>query len=108
MDRRRVKRGGGWVTLAWGLPGFVWLGFYLVAPLVFIVLVSFWTRTDTGFVRHWTGANYHDLLHPFNLDNSYWKNMETSFLTSVIAVVGHKNSGPSKAASSAVLLLAEW
>ena len=79
-------KGGGWVTLAWGLPGFVWLGFYLVAPLVFIVLVSFWTRTDTGFVRHWTAANYGVLLHPFNLDNSYWKNMETSFVTSVIAV----------------------
>ena len=79
-------RGGGWVTLAWGLPGFVWLAFYLVAPLVFIVLVSFWTRTDTGFVRHWTGANYGDLLHPFNLDNSYWKNMLTSFETSIIAV----------------------
>ena len=43
-------------------------------------------RTDTGFVRHWTGANYGDLLHPFSLDNSYWKNMETSFVTSVIAV----------------------
>ena len=84
--RGRGGRGGGWVTLAWGLPGFVWLGFYLVAPLVFIVLVSFWTRTDTGFVGHWTVANYGDLLHPFSLDNSYWKNMLTSFETSIIAV----------------------
>ena len=75
------------MTLAWGLPGFVWLGFYLVAPLAFIVLVSFWTRTDTGFVRDWTTANYGALLHPFNLDNSYWKNMLTSFETSLIAVV---------------------
>jgi putative spermidine/putrescine transport system permease protein len=80
-------RGGGWTTLAWGLPGFIWLGFYLVAPLTFIVLVSFWTRTDTGFVRHWTGANYGALLHPFNLSNSYWENMLTSFETSAIAVV---------------------
>ena len=79
-------RGGRWTTLAWGLPGFAWLGFYLVAPLIFIVLVSFWTRTDTGFVRHWTGANYGALLHPFNLNNSYWKNMLTSFETSLIAV----------------------
>src|SRR6059058_4830790 len=82
----QAHRRAGWTTLAWGLPGFVWLGFYLVAPLVFIVLVSFWTRTDTGFVRHWTLSNYGVLLHPFNLDNSYWKNMETSFVTSVIAV----------------------
>jgi putative spermidine/putrescine transport system permease protein len=82
----RAHQGGGWVTLAWGLPGFVWLGFYLVAPLVFIILVSFWTRTDTGFVKHWTGANYGALLHPFNLSNSYWKNMLTSFETSLLAV----------------------
>ena len=79
-------KGGGWVTLAWGLPGFIWLGFYLVAPLTFIVLVSFWTRTDAGFVRQWTGANYGALLHPFNLSNAYWQNMLTSFETSLIAV----------------------
>jgi putative spermidine/putrescine transport system permease protein len=79
-------KGGGWVTLAWGFPGFVWLGFYLVAPLTFIVLVSFWTRTDAGFVRQWTGANYGALLHPFNLSNAYWQNMLTSFETSLIAV----------------------
>ena len=79
-------KGGGWVTLAWGLPGFIWLGFYLVAPLTFIVLVSFWTRTDAGFVRQWTGANYGALLHPFNLSNAYWVNMLTSFETSLIAV----------------------
>jgi len=82
----RRERGGSWITLAWALPGFVWLAFYLVAPLVVIVLVSFWTRTDTGFIRVWTGANYGALFHPFNLDNSYWKNMLTSFETSVIAV----------------------
>jgi len=79
-------KGGGWVTFAWGLPGFIWLGFYLVAPLTFIVLVSFWTRTDAGFVRVWTGANYGALLHPFNLSNAYWQNMLTSFETSLIAV----------------------
>ena len=80
------ERGRSWVTLAWAAPGFIWLAFYLVAPLVVIVLVSFWTRTDSGFVRHWTGANYGDLFHPFNLNNSYWKNMLNSFETSVIAV----------------------
>src|SRR5438067_71244 len=82
----QAHRRAGWTTLAWGLPGFVWLGFYLVAPLVFIILVSFWTRTDTGFVKTWTLSNYGDLFHPFSLNNSYWKNMLTSFETSVIAV----------------------
>jgi putative spermidine/putrescine transport system permease protein len=82
----QAHRRAGWATLGWGLPGFVWLGFYLVAPLVFIILVSFWTRTDTGFVKTWTLSNYGDLFHPFSLDNSYWKNMLTSFETSVIAV----------------------
>ena len=31
------------VTLGWATPGFAWLALYLIAPLVFIVLVSFWT-----------------------------------------------------------------
>jgi putative spermidine/putrescine transport system permease protein len=82
----RKEHGGGWVTLLWALPGFVWLGFFLVAPLVFIVLVSFWTRTDTGFDKVWTLSNYTPLLHPFNLSNAYWENMLRSFETSVIAV----------------------
>jgi len=81
------SKGSGWITLAWGLPGFLWLGFFLVAPLVFIVLVSFWTTTPTGFdAGRWTLHNYGVLLHPFNLSNAYWANMWRSFLTSVIAV----------------------
>jgi putative spermidine/putrescine transport system permease protein len=75
------------VTFLWALPGFVWLSFYLLAPLVLIVLVSFWTRTETGFVKDWTLSNYGTLLHPFNLSNAYWENMLRSFETSVIAVV---------------------
>ena len=81
------SKGSGWITFLWSLPGFMWLGFFLVAPLVFIVLVSFWTRTDTGFDSgHWTMHNYGVLLHPFNLNNAYWQNMWRSFITSVIAV----------------------
>jgi putative spermidine/putrescine transport system permease protein len=75
-------RGGGWVTFLWALPGFLWLGFFLVAPLVLIVLVSFWTRTDFGFVKTWTTSNYGTLLH----DSTYWNNMLTSFESSLIAV----------------------
>ena len=83
----RGRRGGGWVTFAWGVPGFVWLGFYLIAPLVFIVLMSFWTPdTSKGFVKDWTLHNYGQLLHPFSLDNPYWKDMLRSAEISAIAV----------------------
>jgi putative spermidine/putrescine transport system permease protein len=83
----RREKGGGWVTFAWAAPGFIWLGFFLVAPLVFILLMSFWTpNTATGFSKVWTWANYGQLLHPFNLSNAYWKDMWRSFQISVIAV----------------------
>ena len=76
-------RGGGWVTTALAAPGFIWIGFYLVAPLVIIILVSFWTYTETGFQQTWTLANYSELFH----DSTYWDNMRSTFVTSVIAVV---------------------
>ena len=72
----------GWLTAAWAAPSAAWLAFYLVAPLVFIVLVSFWTRTDSGFIKDWTTSNYVELFH----DSTYWHNMLTSFVTSLIAV----------------------
>jgi len=83
----RREKGGGWVTFAWAAPGFIWLGFFLIAPLVFIFLMSFWTpNTATGFSRIWTGSNYGQLLHPFNLSNAYWEDMWRSFQISVISV----------------------
>ena len=60
------RRGGGMLTALWALPGFAWLGFYLIAPLVFIVLVSFWTYevgATSGFVSDWTLVNYRELFH---------------------------------------------
>src|SRR6186997_1871267 len=76
-------RGSGWMTAALAAPGMIWIGFYLVAPLVIIVLVSFWTWTDAGFDRTFTTANYSELFH----DRTYWDNMLSTVITSVIAVV---------------------
>jgi putative spermidine/putrescine transport system permease protein len=82
---RGPKGESGWLTLAWATPGFGFLGFFLVAPLAFIVLVSLWTYevgAERGFVTDWTFANYSELFH----DSVYWNNMLTSFETSLIAV----------------------
>jgi putative spermidine/putrescine transport system permease protein len=79
------ERGGGWVTAAWALPGTLWLLFYLVLPLVFIVLVSFWTYklgAKSGFTTNWTLENYGTIVH----SSTYWHNMLTSVYTSLIAV----------------------
>jgi putative spermidine/putrescine transport system permease protein len=79
------ERGRGWITALWALPGFVWLGFFLLAPLVFIVLVSFWTYSQgakSGFTTNWTLDNYSRLFH----DGTYWHNMLTSFESSLIVV----------------------
>jgi putative spermidine/putrescine transport system permease protein len=76
-------RGSGWVTAALAAPGLIWIGFYLLAPLVIIVLVSFWTWTDAGFDKTFTTANYSELFH----DSTYWDNMLSTVITSAIAVV---------------------
>lgn len=84
-QERGARSGSGWLTLAWALPGFGFLAFYLLVPLVFIVLVSFWTYqvgADNNFVRDFTLANYSDLFR----DDVYWNNMLDSFVTSLIAV----------------------
>src|SRR5262245_18270115 len=74
----------GWVTAMLAAPGFLWLVFYLLAQLVVIILVSFWTRIDSGFAKNWTLSNYGDLFHV----STYWHNMLTTFETSLIAVIG--------------------
>lgn len=81
--RRKRDRESGWVTAALAAPGFLWIGFYLIAPLVIIILVSFWTWTDAGFDKTLTTANYRELFN----DSTYWDNMLSTVVTSLIAVV---------------------
>jgi len=85
LGEETTAKKSGWVTAAWALPGGVWLGFFLIAPLIFIVLVSFWTYEQgakSGFQIDWTLQNYSSIIH----DTVYWDNMLTSFWTSLIAV----------------------
>ena len=79
------EKGGGWITAAWAAPGLLFLAFYLIVPLVFIVLVSFWTYqvgAKFGFVTDWTFENYSTVFQ----DRIYWDNMWSSFYRSLIAV----------------------
>ena len=50
-------------TFLWALPATLWLSVFLLAPVVMIVLVSFWTRNTNGFdAWNWTTENYRTLL----------------------------------------------
>jgi putative spermidine/putrescine transport system permease protein len=70
------------LTAAWTAPGSLWLLFFLLAPVVMIVLVSFWTRTLSGFESSWTLDNYDFLLR----SNVYWNQLWESFWHSLVIV----------------------
>src|SRR5262245_18460556 len=72
-------------TALWAVPGFGYLAFFLIVPLVFVVLVSFWTYqtgANFGFVTDWTFSNYTEVFQ----DRVYWENMWSSFTRSLIVV----------------------
>lgn len=70
------------LTAAWTAPGAFWLLFFLLAPVLMIVLVSFWTPTVSGFEKAWTLDNYDFLFH----SNVYWSQLWDSFWHSLVIV----------------------
>lgn len=85
-DRRsRLTRAAdtrGLRTSVWLAPGSAWLIFFLLAPVVFIILVSFWTRTISGFEEVWTLENYRTLFG----SDVYWSQLWSSFWHSLVVV----------------------
>jgi putative spermidine/putrescine transport system permease protein len=81
-ERARVRGRGALLTAAWTAPGALWLLFFLLAPVVMIVLVSFWTRTVSGFESVWTLENYEFLFR----SNVYWTQLWDSFWHSLVIV----------------------
>lgn len=75
------KRRRGWVTAAWAAPGTLWLLFFLVAPIVMIILVSFWTPSLSGFEKTFTLENYRTLFG----SEVYWNQLKDSFFVALIA-----------------------
>jgi putative spermidine/putrescine transport system permease protein len=72
----------GVTTAAWAAPGTLFLLFFLFAPVLMIILVSFWTRTVSGFDETWTLENYRFLF----TSNVYWSQLWDSFWHSLVIV----------------------
>ncbi len=68
------------MTAAWALPGTLWLLFFLVGPVVMIILVSFWTPSLSGFEKTFTLDNYRTLFG----SEVYWNQLKDSFLVALI------------------------
>jgi spermidine/putrescine transport system permease protein len=78
-------------------PGAIWLGVFMVAPLMVIIVISFCTRGDYGQVEHqFTIENYKrvagygtfgfDSVYPFILLRSVWLGVCTVTLTAVASL----------------------
>ncbi len=63
-------------------PGMLWMTFFLIAPVIFIVLVSFWTPKLGGFEEAWTLDNYDRLFN----SSTYWNVLKQSVFNSLIVV----------------------
>jgi putative spermidine/putrescine transport system permease protein len=70
------------ITAAWAAPGGLWLLFFLIGPVVMIILVSFWTPSLTGFEKTFTLENYRTLFG----SDVYWDQLKDSFFVALIVV----------------------
>ena len=76
------------VTLAWIAPGTIWLLLFLIAPLVMIVLVSFWERTPVGFEAFsFTASGYGRLFETSVYTDTLRDTVIRSLLITVLCIV---------------------
>lgn len=70
-------------TLGWAGPGALWLLVFLIAPMVMILLASFWKKTPTGFEAFsWTTDNYSRLF-----ETDVYRNVLVDTLKNAILVL---------------------
>jgi putative spermidine/putrescine transport system permease protein len=79
------------VTALWALPGTIWLLLFLVAPVVVVLVVSFFTGTITGFSKHWTTSNYTTI---FSGTSTYLSTLgkvvrNSAIVTAVCLIIGY-------------------
>ena len=75
-------------TSLWALPGTLWLFVFLIAPVVMIVLVSFWERSATsGFDSWaWTIDNYRGCSTPRSTPTALWRTFRNTVIVCVICL----------------------
>jgi putative spermidine/putrescine transport system permease protein len=79
------------VTLLWALPGALWLVIFLVAPVIVVLVVSFFTGTITGFSEVFTTSNYSAI---FSGSSQYLSTLagvarNSAIVTAVCLVIGY-------------------
>ncbi|HZO76777.1 MAG TPA: ABC transporter permease [Solirubrobacteraceae bacterium] len=79
------------VTLLWMLPGALWLLIFLIAPVIVVLVVSFFTGTITGFKEVFTTSNYSAI---FSSSSTYLSTLEgvarnSAIVTAVCLVIGY-------------------
>jgi putative spermidine/putrescine transport system permease protein len=79
------------VTALWMLPGALWLLIFLVAPVIVVLVVSFFTGTITGFKEVFTTSNYSAI---FSSSSTYLSTLGTvarnsAIVTAVCLVIGY-------------------
>ena len=72
------------ITLLWALPGTLWLLIFLVAPVIVVLVVSFFTPSITGFEKNWTTDNYRTI---FAANSTYLDTLGTVVRNSAIITV---------------------
>jgi putative spermidine/putrescine transport system permease protein len=77
-----------WATIGWALPGTIWLIVFLIAPVVMIVLVSFWQRSATsGFDSfNWTTDNYQRLFDTSVYTEGLWRTFRNTVIVCAICL----------------------
>ena len=76
------------VTLAWIAPGTIWLLLFLIAPLVMIVLVSFWERTPVGFEAFsFTASGYGRLFETSVYTNTLRDTVIRSLIITLLCIL---------------------
>ncbi len=79
------------VTFLWMLPGALWLLIFLVAPVIVVLVVSFFTGTITGFKEVFTTSNYTTI---FSGSSTYLSTLATvarnsAIVTAVCLLIGY-------------------